>query len=58
MIGSVTTLIPNVADLIAVLPTTKQAADARELATAAADAVTIDELDQALSGVIAGWLRE
>ncbi|WP_166789071.1 hypothetical protein [Cryobacterium sp. TMT1-21] len=51
-------LIPNAADLIAVLPSTKQAADALELVTAAAMAESIEELDRVLSAVVAGWSSE
>lgn len=50
------TLLPNVDDLVAALPETKQTADARELALAGAVAETPAELDRALATIVEGWL--
>lgn len=53
---SMSSLLPNVVDLIKALPDSKQNADARELAIAAASAQSEEELDQLLSTTIKGWL--
>lgn len=50
------TLLPNVDDLVEALPETKQNADARELALAAAVAETPADLDRALATIVEGWL--
>lgn len=50
------TFLPNIDDLVAALPETKQTADARELALAGAAAETPAELDQALAAIVEGWL--
>lgn len=49
-------LLPNVDDLIKALPDSKHADDARMLAAAAATAHSAEELDNALDAVIKGWL--
>ncbi|GAA1318068.1 hypothetical protein ACFSWE_07870 [Leucobacter albus] len=51
-----TTFLPNIDDLLAALPDTKAAVDARELAIAGATAETSTELDQALSAIVQEWL--
>ncbi|BDZ48260.1 hypothetical protein GCM10025867_05010 [Frondihabitans sucicola] len=51
-------LLPNIQDLIAALPDSKAAAEARELADAAKTAETMQGLDAALAGVVDGWLKE
>ncbi len=48
--------LPNVVDLLAALPDTAANADARQLAAAAAPAENLDELDEALTGVVQGWM--
>lgn len=50
------TLLPNIGDLVDALPDTKQTADARELALAGAVAETPAELDRALATIVEGWL--
>lgn len=48
-------LIPNLADLLAALPTSTVGRDAAELATAAGAATTWDEVDAALDDVVNRW---
>ncbi|WP_181073345.1 hypothetical protein [Rathayibacter sp. AY1A3] len=49
-------LLPNVEDLLAALPDNATASDARQLAEAALSADSQAELDAALSRVVQGWL--
>ncbi|MFC5128322.1 hypothetical protein ACFPRL_36215 [Pseudoclavibacter helvolus] len=49
-------LLPNLVDLLAALPDTAAHTDARQLATAAAPAENLDELDAALSEIVRSWL--
>jgi hypothetical protein len=49
-------LLPNVDDLIKALPETEPNADARALAVAAASAQSEEELDRVLSTTVEGWL--
>jgi len=49
-------LLPNLDGLLAALPEAAPAdRDSRALAEAAASASTVDELDQALTALVAGW---
>lgn len=50
------TFLPNADDLMAALPETTQAADTRKLVLAATTAETLEELDQALTTIVDGWL--
>lgn len=49
-------LLPNVEDLLAALPENATTSDARQLANAASGADSHAELDAALSRVVQGWL--
>lgn len=54
----VSTLLPNLDDLLAELPgSTPADRDARALVQAATSASSIDELDQALNAVAMGWRK-
>lgn len=53
---SMSSLLPNVDDLIKALPETEPNADARALAVAAASAQSEEELDRVLSTTVEGWL--
>ena len=53
---SMSLYLPNVNDLLSALPESAAAADARQLAAAAATAESLEDLDAALSGVVQGWL--
>ena len=50
-------LLPNLSDLLEALPDAALAADARELAEAADGAATLDDVDEALMGVVQRWLQ-
>ncbi len=49
-------LLPNLGDLLKVLPDSAANLEAREMANAAAGAENLEELDAALSTVVQGWL--
>ena len=49
-------LLPNLDDLIEALPDSAANLEARELAVAAAGAESLEELDAVLSAVVQGWL--
>jgi len=53
--SGVTYLIPNLQDLLAVLPTSPAGCDAAELAEAVGEATSLDDVDAALDRVIARW---
>ena len=53
--SGVTYLIPNLQDLLAVLPTSPAGRDAAELAEAVGEATSLDDVDAALDRVIARW---
>lgn len=57
MMGPMSSLLPNVDDLVTALPESVGNVDARQLATAAATAADLDELDAALTAVVQGWLK-
>ncbi|WP_448388407.1 hypothetical protein [Microbacterium aurum] len=49
-------LLPNLDDLLEALPDSVANVEARELAFAAAGAESLEELDAVLSAVVRGWL--
>lgn len=57
MMAPMSSLLPNVDDLVTALPESVGNVDARQLATAAATAADLDELDAALTAVVQGWLK-
>lgn len=50
-----TDLLPNLPDLLAALPASAAGRDAAELAEAAGEAITPDDVDVALDRVISRW---
>lgn len=53
---SMSSLLPNLDDLLEALPDSVANVEARELAFAAAGAESLEELDAVLSAVVRGWL--
>lgn len=53
--SGVTDLLPNLPDLLATLPSSSAGRDAAELAEAAGEATTPDDVDAALDRVISRW---
>jgi len=53
--SGVTDLLPNLPDLLAALATSSAGRDAAELAGAAGEVMTVDDVDAALDRVVSRW---